>query len=185
MFSSLKPRVAPARLNVARASPRVFTDSEWEAATKSASLMLASAEQAEAAGEAAVGEGQAADVGSGPAPEGRTFSDAQWEQAMKGAPMLLKTLQSIEEDAASSESASAEPTTASAASTGDRGSKVFTPDQWDAAIKVAVAAKAADEEKVCSSPPLCLSSLHWPTGSKSGGASDDGMAARLDGLYQR
>lgn len=160
MFSSsqLKPNVAPTRLTVVRASPRVFTDSEWSAATKSASQMLAQAEQAEAAGAAAVDQGDAAGGSAAPAPEGRTFSDAQWDQAMKGAPMLLKTLQNIEEGAAaSSESAGAEPTTASAASIGgDPGSKLFTPEQWDEAIKVAVAANEAEQQKVCLPAPSCL-----------------------------
>lgn len=145
MLSSFKPQVAPARLNVARASPRVFTDSEWAAATKTATQMLAASESE---GEAAVASETGSGVSAVPAPAGRTFSDQDWEKAMKSAPQLLKTLQSIEEGAAAGEAVTRESAT-SAASSGDFVGKTFTPQQWDAAIKVAVAANQAEEEKVC------------------------------------
>jgi hypothetical protein len=143
MLQSVRSRgVVQARVNVARASPRVFTDREWDAAVKTAAQMLAAAEGAETA------TAPTPVAPDAPQLPGRTFSDAQWEQAMKDAPMLLKTLEAIEKGASVESPSTSEPT---AASTGVvRSTRVFSDEEWDAAIKTAAALQAADNEaEVC------------------------------------
>ena len=80
MFTSLRPQAAPARLIVARSSQRVFSDAEWDAATKAASKLLEASEVA-----VEQGSSETAVADATPPPAGRTFSDAQWDQALKEA----------------------------------------------------------------------------------------------------
>lgn len=141
MFTSLRPQAAPARLTVARSSQRVFSDAEWDAATKTASKLLEASEVA-----VEQGSSETAVADAAPPPAGRTFSDAQWDQALKEAPMLLKTLQDIEEGAASGESASTETASIPASSGVNAEGSVFTPEQWEAAIKAAAAIQKEYEE---------------------------------------
>lgn len=125
-----------ARNVVVRDSTRVFTDAEWEQALSRAASVYR--------------EGEAAStstaVDSEVTTEGRVFADSTWEEAMKKAPLLLKELDRVETIARTPEGAveGLEGKSVDASSDG----QVFTPEQWDAAIQIAVATEKALAEKV-------------------------------------
>lgn len=124
-------RTTPRNVAV-RDSTRVFTDAEWDQALSRAASLYREVDAAAAS----------ATVDSEIPAEGRVFADSTWEEAMKKAPLLLKELDRVEEIARTPEAV--EGTSENASPEG----QVFTPEQWDAAIQIAIATEKALAEKV-------------------------------------